>query len=79
MNDSRLIPRLDICEGDFVQVRWNNPKFAGKVGVVIGIKVEGSKDCLSYTVKFSDKSSHIYSSDALVLVRSCDSIPAEER
>lgn len=47
---------LDYAVGDLVQIRHTHP-LAGKVGRIIGIKVDRKKDRFGYTVKFSDKDS----------------------
>lgn len=46
----------DYTEGDIVQIRQHHC-CSGKIGKIIGIKVDRLKDRFCYTVQFSDKES----------------------
>lgn len=62
--DSRI---FDYSVGDIVQIRHTH-KLAGKVGRIIGIKVDRKKDRFCYTVQFSDKESVLVNAGSMVFL-----------
>lgn len=71
---------LDYLVGDVVQIKADGKKYAGKMGVIIGIRAvvydAGNAD-LAYTIKLSDKKSVEVSAYRLRFLRHGDEMPAE--
>ena len=62
---------FDFAEGDIVQLRHTH-YLAGKVGRIIGIKVDRKKDRFCYTVQFSDKASVLVNAGSMVFLHRGD-------
>ena len=68
--------KLDFECGDIVQIRTNSPKYAGRVGVIIGVrykKLEKAGEMLSYSVRFSDSEAADFVANHMKYIRHADS------
>ena len=69
---------LDLQINDIVQVKSHDFK-CGRFGRIIGIAFHPTEDYITYTVQFSDKEAHAYSSFNLRFVKKEDLQEAEKQ